>query len=65
MLGFISENLGSIIIGAAVLAVLVLIIVKTFKRGGSGICSCGDCSNCSSSGSCNLRKDPEKSEKKK
>jgi len=64
MLGFISESLGSIIIGAVVLAVLVLIIVKTFKRGSSGICSCGDCSGCGSRGSCHMRKAPENTEKK-
>ena len=55
MLEFISENLGSIIIGAIVLAILVLIIAKMVHNRKISGCSCGDCSGCGSRGVCAMR----------
>ncbi len=52
-INFISENLGTIAVGASVLclvALLVLKLVKDKKAGKSG-CSCG-CSSCPMSGKC-------------
>lgn len=48
MLAFIIDNLGSILIGAVVLTVLVLISVHLVKaRKNGGACSCSDgCSSC-------------------
>ncbi|MEG1316016.1 MAG: FeoB-associated Cys-rich membrane protein [Oscillospiraceae bacterium] len=45
MFEFLAENLSTIIIGAIVLALLVLIVIKLVrdrKNGGS----CGDCTSC-------------------
>ncbi|MEA4893692.1 MAG: FeoB-associated Cys-rich membrane protein [Oscillospiraceae bacterium] len=52
MLDFISQNLGSIIIGLAVLGVITLIIVKMVKERKSGKsvgcgCGCESCHGCS------------------
>ena len=55
MLGFITENLGSIIIGAIVLLVIVLIIIKMVRGGTKSICSCGDCSSCGGCSSCDIK----------
>ena len=60
MLGFISENLGSILIGAVVLAVLVLVIVKMVRNGKKTFCSCGDCSGCPGCGACDIKNDGKK-----
>ena len=60
-INFLSENLGTIIVLAAVLALvafLTLKLVKDKKAGKSG-CSCG-CSSCPMSGKC-----PSASEKEK
>jgi|GEM_PF-459916 len=57
MLAFISENLGSIIIGAIILAIIVLILVKMVRDGNKSFCSCSDCSSCGSCGACSLSKD--------
>ncbi|MBP8641014.1 MAG: FeoB-associated Cys-rich membrane protein [Oscillospiraceae bacterium] len=56
MLGFISENLGSLIIGAIILLVIVLIILKMVRGGTKSLCSCGDCSSCSSCGACDMKR---------
>lgn len=55
MLGFITENFGSLIVGAVVLAVVVLIVVKMVRGGKKSFCSCGDCSSCGSCGNCSLK----------
>ena len=55
MLDFIMQNLGSIIIGALVLLVIVLIVIKMVRGGTKAICSCGDCSS-SSCGVCDIKK---------
>ena len=55
MLGFLTENLGSIIIGAIVLLVIVLIVIKIIRGGTKSICSCGDCSNCGGCSSCDIK----------
>lgn len=55
MLGFIAENLSSIIIGAIVLLVIVLIIIKMIRGGTKSICSCGDCSSCGGCASCDIK----------
>lgn len=53
MAAFLAENLATIIIGAVVLAVVVLITVKMTKdrKKGKNSCGCG-CSGCPSSGMC-------------
>ncbi len=56
MLGFILENLGSIVIGAIVLLVIVLIIIKMVRGGSKSLCSCGDCSSCGGCASCDIKK---------
>lgn len=55
MLGFLTENLGSIIIGAIVLLVIVLIVIKIIRGGTKSICSCGDCSSCGGCSSCDIK----------
>ena len=54
MLSFITENLSTIIVGAVVAAVVVLIVLKLRKDKKKGTsCSCGSaCSGCPSSGMC-------------
>jgi hypothetical protein len=53
MIDFIVSNLGTIIVGLIVLAIIVAIIVKKIKdrKAGKSSCSCG-CSNCPSSSMC-------------
>jgi hypothetical protein len=53
MIAFIVENLATILVGAVVLAVIVLIILKMRrdKKRGAGSCGCS-CEGCSSSVSC-------------
>lgn len=52
MLAFITENLGTLIVGAVVLAVTVLIVVRLIRRGKKSFCSCGDCSSCGNCSGC-------------
>lgn len=56
MLGFLAENWGSILIGAILAAVIVLIVVKLFrnKKKGKTSCGCG-CEQCPSSGMCHKK----------
>ena len=53
MLEWMTENAATILIGAALLAGLILIVVRLVKnrRAGKGACSCG-CAGCPMSGSC-------------
>lgn len=57
MAAFFSEYLSTLVIGAIVFAVIVLIIAKMIKdrRKGKSSCGCG-CSNCPSSGICHNNK---------
>jgi len=65
MLGFITENLGSILVGAVVLIVLVLVFVFMAKNGKKTFCSCDDCSGCSNCGTCNIQNARKIDESKK
>jgi hypothetical protein len=54
MIAFLTENLGTIIVSLALLAVVALIIagmVKKKKRGGSRGCGCS-CSGCPGAAAC-------------
>lgn len=47
MIEFIQQYLGSILVGAGVLAAVALIIVNAVRRRRAGKSSCGcDCANC-------------------
>ena len=55
MLDFLKENLSTIIIGLIILAVVAGIVVKMIKdkKNGKSSCSCGcGCENCPSAGIC-------------
>lgn len=55
MLTWISENIGTIIICAVLVAIVAAIIVSMVKkkrRGQSMVCNCGNCKACPMSGSC-------------
>ena len=53
MLEWLSANIGSIIIGAVILVILVLIIRSLLKNKKQGKTSCGcGCSSCLMNGSC-------------
>ena len=57
MFTWISENIGTIVIGAilaAVVAAVIVHMVRNKKRGRSS-CGCG-CSGCAMNGSCHLKK---------
>lgn len=56
MAEFLASNMGTILIGAAVAAVVALIIVKMVKdkKKGRSSCGCG-CSNCPSAGMCHKK----------
>lgn len=52
-------NLPTILIGAAVLAIFVAVVVRLIldHKNGRGACSCGDCASC---GGCAARRDEAK-----
>ena len=53
MLAWITENIGTILISAVLLLVVVLIIRKLVKDKKKGKSSCGcNCAHCAMSGSC-------------
>ncbi len=55
MFTWISNNIGTIIICAVLIAIVTAIIVsmiKKKKQGKSVVCSCGNCKHCAMSGSC-------------
>ena len=56
MLSFFADNWGSLIAGAIVAAVVVLILVKIYRdhKKGKSACGCG-CENCPSSGACHKK----------
>lgn len=57
MLQFLAANWGTLVIGLAVAAVIVLVICKLRrdKKGGKASCGCG-CKNCPSAGMCHSHK---------
>lgn len=56
MLAWITENIGTILISAVLLLVVVLIIRKLVKDKKKGKSSCGcNCANCAMSGSCHQK----------
>ena len=56
MLTWIAENIGTILISAVLLFVVVLIIVKLVKDKKKGKYSCGcNCAHCAMSGSCHQK----------
>lgn len=58
MLAFIRENLGTIIVGAAVLLLIILAVIK-LMRDKACSCSCSGCSGCAGYDACNMsRKKP-------
>lgn len=64
MVNFFVQNSGSIIVGAIVLAILILVIRKLIRDAKSGNCSscggCGGCANCKMNSNCeSRRKDKE------
>ena len=55
MFNWISANIGAIIICAVLLAVIAAIIVNLIRRKKQGLsmtCDCGHCASCPMSGSC-------------
>ena len=56
MLTFLAENWGTIVLGIALLAVVILIVVKLVRdrRKGKSSCGCG-CDNCPSSCMCHKK----------
>ena len=56
MLAWITENIGTILISAVLLLVVVLIIRKLVKDKKKGKSSCGcNCAHCAMSGSCHQK----------
>lgn len=53
MLDFLADNWINFVIGGALLAAVVIAVVKIARNKRSGNC-CGDCSKC---GGCSLKKD--------
>ena len=52
-MNWLFENLGTILVGAAVLLAVVLILVKMWKDKKKGVSSCGcGCSSCAMAGTC-------------
>lgn len=59
MLTWISQNIGTIIICAVLIAIVAAIIVgmvRKKKQGKSAVCDCGCCGSCPMSGSCHNQK---------
>ncbi|MEE1155588.1 MAG: FeoB-associated Cys-rich membrane protein [Acutalibacteraceae bacterium] len=53
MIEWLSANIGTIIVGAIVLAILLLVVCYLLKNRKQGKTSCGcNCSGCPMSGSC-------------
>lgn len=56
MLAWIAENIGTILISAVLLLIVVLIIRKLVKDKKKGKSSCGcNCAHCAMSGSCHQK----------
>lgn len=59
MLNWLAENIGTIIISAALIAVVAAVIIGMLRdrKKGKSACGCG-CSHCAMSGSCHSQKQP-------
>ncbi len=60
MLNWITNNIGTIIISAVLIAIVAAIIVSMVRKkrqGKSVVCSCGSCNGCAMSGSCHRMKE--------
>lgn len=57
MLSTITDNIGTIIVGAVLAIIVILIIRKLYKdkKAGRSSCGCG-CENCPSKGACHKQK---------
>jgi len=55
LLNFISENIGSLIVGIIVFAIIILALIKVIRDKRSLSCSCGgNCSGCAGCGTCDM-----------
>lgn len=63
MLAFLENNLSTIIVGAVVVCILVLVIRHLVKNKRSLTCSCGDCGGCGSKDVCSIRAKEEQDKK--
>jgi hypothetical protein len=62
MLSFLIENIGTILIGAILAFIVILIILKMRKDKKAGKSSCGcNCGCCANEGLCHGKKDHHKS----
>ena len=53
MLNFLAENWGTLFIGALIIAIIVLVVIKLRRDHTKGTSPCGwGCDNCPSSGMC-------------
>ena len=58
MLAWFTNNIGTVIICAiliAIVAAIIISMVKKKKAGKSVVCSCGNCKGCAMSGSCHKK----------
>ncbi len=57
MLSTITDNIGTIIVGAVLAIIVILIIRKLYrdKKAGKSSCGCG-CENCPAKGACHKQK---------
>ena len=57
MLGWLTANLGTVLITVFLIALAVLIVVKLRKDKKKGVSSCGgNCAHCAMSGACHQKK---------
>ena len=56
MLNFLAENWGTLFVGALIIAIIVLVVIKLRRdnKKGTSPCGCG-CDNCPSSGMCHKK----------
>ena len=57
MISWIIENIGTIVVGLVVAAIIVVVVIKMIKdkKKGKSSCGCG-CSNCPAAGACHKSK---------
>lgn len=58
MLNFLAQNWGTLFVGALIIAIIVLVVIKLRRdhKKGTSPCGCG-CDNCPSSGMCHKNRD--------
>lgn len=57
MLAFLEENLGTILIGAVLLAIIAAILWRMIRNRKKGSCSCGSgCEHCAGASACHGEK---------